>query len=306
MLLRCRAALAWTLVVGCGAQPPQSPAVEVPTEQRAAAPAQSEVERAPAPEEVTDDAGPQVDGGDGAVVAATPVDDDDPFPDRTHVTVTELVDALDRVAQELESAPAVIRDYEAFLAAHDLADAPALFRDYVRVKLAFEATRDGGWWHLRWKVTNEQPNSERIWAQWGDAEVPRSDDPQRPTAVAECDELSALFAFVARRLGVKKVGLFWPVWNHVVAVWTIEDRVRVVVPTSQIFLGADESLGTDGFDPWKQKTIYTYTRRDVKPQHRIPAPLARFFVQQARTLGSLPQSEQQERRNARAAALGGS
>jgi hypothetical protein len=44
----------------------------------------------------------------------------------------------------------------------------------------------------------------------------------------------------------------------------------------------------------------------VKAQHRIPVELARFFVTQARTLGALPQSEQQDRRNARSAKLGGS
>jgi hypothetical protein len=246
----------------------------------------------------------------GSAREPSAVDPPDPFPDRTHVTVAELVAALDDIARELESAPAVVRDYEAFLAAHDLPDSPELLHDYVRVKLVFEATRDGGWWHLRWKVTNEQPNSEKIWSQWADAEVPASDDPVRPTAVAECDELSALFAFVVRKLGVRRVGLFWPVWNHVVAVWTIPttgDRsVRIVVPTSQIFLGEDESLGTDGFDPYRQKTIYAYGRRDVKPQHRIAAPLARFFVSQARTLGGSSQAQQQQRRNARSTALGGS
>ena len=118
--------------------------------------------------------------------------------------------------------------------------------------------------------------------------------------MAECDELSALFAFLVRRLGVKQVGLFWPVWNHVVAVWTIADDVRIVVPTSQIFIGADESLGTDAFDPWKQKTIYAYGRRDVKPQHRINAALARFFVQQARALGGRRRNDHRPRSQHRA------
>ena len=289
----CCRALACTLLLACGAQPPQAPAVAAPVRTEGAAP-------------VHLPAVPRPDAPARVVAASTP---EDPFPDRTHVTVAELVDALEAVALELETAPAVVRDYDAFLAAHDLTDAPALLHDYVRVKLAFEATRDGGWWHLRWKVTNQQPNSDRIWAQWDDADVPASDEPLRPTAVAECDELSALFAFLVRRLGVKQVGLFWPVWNHVVAVWTIDRGdadVRIVVPTSQIFIGADESLGTDAFDPWKQKTIYAYGRRDVKPQHRMNAALARFFVQQARALGGLSQAEQQERRNARSAALDGS
>ena len=284
---RLRFACVLLLAAGCSAQPPPAPGR---FGQRGEAVARNDLRAVAAVEERV-----RVDARELP----------DPFPDREHVTLAELVDALEAVAVQLESEPAVVRDYEAFLAAHDLTDTPALFRDYVRVKLAFEATRDGGWWHLRWKITNEPPNSDRIWAQWAHAATPDSDAPQQPTAVAECDELSALFAFVVRRLGVQKVGLFWPVWNHVVAVWTVDD-VRVVVPTSQVFIDADDSLGTDAFDPWKQKTIFTYTRRDVKPQHRIPAALARFFVMQARTLGALPQSEQQQLRNARSLALGGS
>jgi hypothetical protein len=212
----------------------------------------------------------------------------------------------------METAPAVVRDYAAFVADHALTDTPELFRDYVRVKLAFEATRDGGWWYLRWKVTNEKPNSEKIWKQWGRAAVPSSDAPSQPTAVAECDELSALFAFVVRRLGVRRVGLLWPVWNHVVAVWTVQpdpastQSVRIVVPTSQIFLPSQESLGPGAFDPYRQKTIYTYARRDVKPQHRLPVDLARFFVMQAHRFGGLSQVEQQQRRNARSVVLDGS
>ena len=57
-------------------------------------------------------------------------------------------------------------------------------------------------------------------------------DPDAPSATAECDELSALFAFFTHRLGVDDVGLFWPTGNHVVAVWTVEGSegpVRIVV-----------------------------------------------------------------------------
>jgi hypothetical protein len=113
-----------------------------------------------------------------------------------------------------------------------------------------------------------------------------------------------------RRLGVENVGLFWPVWNHVVAVWTVTDRhgkpVRIVVPTSQIFLDQDASLGTRGFDPWKQKTIYEYRRRDAKPELVLPAALARFFVERSWAAAHLPQSELQRARNDRSSTLGGS
>ena len=224
------------------------------------------------------------------------------WKDRAKVTVEELFAQLDVVADDIAESEAVRADYDALVAAHDLNDDEALFRDYVRVKLAFEATRDAGWWHLHWRITNEKPNSDQIWHQWRKTGTP---DPENPSASAdgECDELSALFAFAARRLGVHGIGLFWPTWNHVVAVWTVQSKdgspVRIVVPTSQIFLGADDSLGTDGFDPWTQKTIYEYRRRDVKSRHRIDADLARFFVRQAARHGRKSQATLQAERNAR-------
>jgi hypothetical protein len=222
------------------------------------------------------------------------------------VPLSDLVAELDRVADELAEVPAVRADYAAFLAAHGLEDSEPLLRDYLRVKLVFESTRDGGLWHLRWDITNEKPNSEQIWRQWTRAKVP-SGEAVMPTAIAECDELSAVFAFLAYRLGVRHVGLYWPTWNHVVAVWTVQSAegtpVRIVVPTSQIFLTDDDSLGTHGFDPWSQRTIYEYRRRDVKGSHLLDAALARFFVEQARRYGGLPQVELQRLRNEREAAM---
>jgi hypothetical protein len=229
-----------------------------------------------------------------------------PFEGLAAVHLTDLVAELDRLADELAEAPAVRADYTAFLAAHGLADSDALYRDYVRVKLVFESTRDGGLWHMRWDITNEKPNSEQIWRQWKRAKIPDG-EAATPTAFAECDELSALFAFLVYRLGVRHVGLYWPTWNHVVAVWTVRSEddtpVRIVVPTSQIFLTHDDSLGTTGFDPWSQKTIYEYRRRDVKGSHAIAADLARFFVVQARRYGGLPQLELQRLRNERDEAM---
>jgi hypothetical protein len=56
--------------------------------------------------------------------------------------------------------------------------------------------------------------------------------------------------------------------------------VRVVVPTSQIFLDAADSFDTRKFDPWHQKSIYEYHRRDVPDSFELPQPLADFFVSQ--------------------------
>jgi hypothetical protein len=53
-----------------------------------------------------------------------------------------------------------------------------------------------------------------------------------------------------------------------------------VVPTSQIFLEETDSFDTKKFDPWHQKTIYEYTRRDVPDTFELPKPLADFFLKQ--------------------------
>jgi hypothetical protein len=248
------------------------------------------------------------------------------FVGRETVRVDELLAALSEEVPKVAASEAVAADYAAFLERFELTDDPELYLDYVRIKIAFEATRAGGWWGLRWDITNEDANSDKIWAAWrtlelagpGPKQVPEqvpeqaSDLAPLPvfTATAECDELSALFAFVAQRIGLSQeseVGLFWPVWNHVVAVWTIHPRgvpnserpIRVVVPTSQIFLDDDQSLGTDGFNPRKQKRIYDYRRQDAEERLTIPGWLASAFVQAVREHGGRSQAELQAARNAK-------
>lgn len=235
-----------------------------------------------------------------------------PFAGRETVRVDELLAALIEEVPKIAESEAVAADYAAFLERFELTDEPELYLDYVRIKIAFESTRAGGWWGLRWAITNEDANSDKIWAAWrtleGPGSVPATVDELAPlpviTATAECDELSALFAFIVQRIGLSKesdVGLFWPEWNHVVAVWTIHPKserpTRVVIPTSQIWLDDEESLGTDGFNPWKQKNIYDYRRQDAKPELTIPGWLASRFVQAVREHGGRPQAELQAERN---------
>jgi hypothetical protein len=234
-----------------------------------------------------------------------------PFEGQQQVTVAQLVQALESVARSMESDPAVAADFRALAAAERLSDDPQTFREYVRIKLVFEGARDGGFWRLRWAITNREPRSDAIWAQWKRAAIPESDGGPQATATAECDELSALFAFLVRQLGVKDVGLFWPTSNHTVAVWTAkrpggEAPARVVVPTSQVFLDREQSLGTRTFDPATQRTIYPYTRRDVPETDTLPGDLARFFLEQARRHAARPQRELQQARNQRSEEMGGS
>jgi hypothetical protein len=67
-------------------------------------------------------------------------------------------------------------------------------------------------------------------------------------------------------------------------VWTLNQpagAVRIVIPTTQIFLDETDYWGTKKFDPWIQKAIYEYVRRDVPDNFEIPKPLFDFFLQQA-------------------------
>jgi hypothetical protein len=187
--------------------------------------------------------------------------------------------------------------YQTFLAAHKLSPESVRYSDYVLVRLLFEATRDAGFWNLHWAITDQPPNSDRIWKQWVGVRKP---SPLESTATAECDELSALFAFLVERTGVKTAGLLWPAPNHTVAVWVVRPAsgpvVRVVVPTTQIFLEESDRFETKKFDPWRQKTIYEYTRRDVPDSFDLPGPLFEFFLQQVDKYGGASEQTLQQLR----------
>lgn len=228
-----------------------------------------------------------------------------PFEGLREVGAGALFDALAAELPALAAAPAVREDWRRLRLRHALPEDDALYADFVRVRLAFEVTRAGGLWGLEWRITDRQPRSDAVWTQWRATDAPAADPLPATTAVAECDELSALFAVVAHGLGLSRrsrVGLLWPTANHTVAVWAFDApdgrEVRVVAPTSQIFLDSVQSLDTDAFDPWAQKTIHDYVRRDAA-QARLPAPLARRFVAEVRRSAALSRGELQALRNRR-------
>lgn len=204
-----------------------------------------------------------------------------PHVARADTTLAQLLASLHEKARSLETASGMRSAFQAFLAAHNLSPDSVRYSDFVMARLLFEATRDAGLWNLHWSITDQPPNSDRIWQQWKVAGRPSV---LKSTATAECDELSALYAFLAERAGVKSVGLFWPYANHTVAVWVLHPAagpvIRVVVPTSQIFLKESDMFDTRTFDPWRQKTIYEYTRRDAPDSYEFPKPLFDFFLQQ--------------------------
>jgi hypothetical protein len=195
--------------------------------------------------------------------------------------LAQFVGAIREKAKVLENSSGMRQAFQTFLAAHQLKPESVRYSDFVVIRLLYEATRDAGFWNVHWSITDQPPNSDRIWSQWKAVRQPSLSE---PTAIAECDELSALYAFLVERAGVKSVGLLWPTSNHTVAVWTLQptgsEVMRVVVPTSQIFLEETDSFDTKKFNPWKQKTIYEYTRRDVPDTFELPKALVDFFLKQ--------------------------
>src|SRR5882724_1338473 len=223
-------------------------------------------------------------------------------PSTSATDLSHLLAAVRAKAVTLESNSSMSAGFDSFASAHKLSPGAIHYSDYVRVRLLFEATRDAGFWNMHWSITDQPPNSDRIWAQWKSVARPSV---VQQTATAECDELSALLAFLVQRSGVKGVGLFWPYPNHTVAVWTVHppnaQPVRVVIPTSQIFLTEDDTFDTKKFDPWRQKTIYDYTRRNVPDSFELPKPLFDFFLSQLDKYAGASTEGLQQLRNLREA-----
>ncbi len=113
------------------------------------------------------------------------------FTNKQQVTYGELLQEMEKIASKLESSEVLRAEFKQLQSSHGIADTEQMYKDFVRVRLAFEATRDSGLWQLRWAVTDQQPNSDKIWQQWKRQTNPQAN---QPTATAECDELSALFA----------------------------------------------------------------------------------------------------------------
>lgn len=162
------------------------------------------------------------------------------------------------------------------------------FGEYLRVKLVFEAARAGGYWNFLWDITRKPPSSKAIWSQL--ASLGSKVAENQPTAVAECDELSAMFAFLARKLGVHNVGLVWQVVGHTVAVWRAPKKgggyVKVVVPTSQVFLDEKQSLVTKMFRTFPPKRFRPYRAKDVAMSLLLSRDVVHFFLQRARRYGA--------------------
>lgn len=169
-------------------------------------------------------------------------------------------------------------DAERFCAERGLECSAARIRDYVRIRTLFEMTRDGGPFRLRWSITDRYPTARHIWSAW--RKSPPLASSAEPSATAECDELSALFAGLSRRLDVRGVGIFWPTSNHAIAAWDVTPTVRVLVPTTQIFLSCDATFDRTTFVPSTQRFVYELRLTDVPDTAPVPRPLAVFLLDQ--------------------------
>ena len=196
-------------------------------------------------------------------------------------SLARLISEIRAKAKTLENSSGMKLGFRSFTTAYKIRPESISYSDYVIARLFYEATRGEGLWNLHWTITDQPPVSDKVWHQWKTIKQPSF---TTPTASAECDELSALYSFLVLRAGVHGMGLFWPYPNHTVAVWVLHPAggsvVRVVVPTSQIFLDVNDSFGTRKFNPWKQKTIFEYRRRDVPDSFVLPKPLFDFFLSQ--------------------------
>jgi hypothetical protein len=212
-------------------------------------------------------------------------------------SLATLVSAVQKRSKSLENTSGMRQGFQSFTKALKLSPQDVRYSDYVLVRLFYEATRDAGFWNLHWSITNQPPNSDKVWQQWRTVRQPSMTE---PTATAECDELSALYSFLVKRAGVRGVGLLWPYPNHTVATWVLhpagKPEVRVIVPTSQIFLGPSDSLGTRKFNAWKQKTIFEYARRDAPDTYEFSSPLFDFFLAQIDKYGGATDSTLQQLR----------
>jgi hypothetical protein len=145
--------------------------------------------------------------------------------------LSHLLIALRNQAAKLEFNSAMRVNFESFTSSRKLTPGTIRYPDYVMVHLLFEATRDAGFWNMRWNITDQPPNSDRVWRQWRSVNAPlvrRSNGNRRM-----CRAFHPLRILV-ERAGVRAVGLFWPYPNRTVAVWmprlAAGPPVRIVIP----------------------------------------------------------------------------
>jgi hypothetical protein len=69
-------------------------------------------------------------------------------------------------AEWLEGSSGMQSSFGSFTSAHGLSKESVRYSDFVIVRLLYEAARDAGLWNVHWTITDQPPNSDKIWQQW--------------------------------------------------------------------------------------------------------------------------------------------
>jgi len=64
-------------------------------------------------------------------------------------------------------------------------------------------------------------------------------------------------------------------------------------------LGETDRFDTKKFDPWRQKTIYEYIRRDIPDTYELRLPLFEYFLKQVDKYGGASDATLQQLRHLR-------
>ena len=90
-----------------------------------------------------------------------------------------------------------------------------------------------------------------------------------------------------------------------VTVNELDGQVSVVLGNGDRTFRSEQTFDTDAFDPWTQRTIYTYGRRDAPADLALDSDLVERFVQRVRSHARASFATLQEQRNLREMLQGG-
>jgi len=194
------------------------------------------------------------------------------LPKSSARSVGQLILAIHRKAEALKGSAGMRQGFELFKLAYKLPDYAVRYDDFVVVRLLYEATRDAGFWNLHWTITDQPPNSDRVWKQWRVVDQPSPLHPPRSPSAMNSPHSMPSWSITLGCMGLASSGR-QPITQLLFGscIQRTDHRFRVVVPTSQIFLDVTDSFGTRKFNPRSQKSIFEYRRRMSRILSNFPS-----------------------------------
>jgi len=128
---------------------------------------------------------------------------------------------------------------------------------------------------MHWTITNQEPVSPKFGSSGGDQKSVL----REPDGSADAMSFLRCYSFLVTRSGVREWGYSGRITSHGCSLGVASSKgadIRVVVPTSQIFLEVTIP-STQQVRSVAQKSIHEYTRRDVQTLSSSPATF-RFFL----------------------------